>query len=237
MNNLVGKYRKDGECSYALGTTIVFELLKNNIKCDCLYVHSKFRENEYTTQIFKMAEAKSIEIIYSDKIFNTLSDKENCFLIGKFKKYTMQLQVEDNHVVLVNISNSGNLGTIMRTSLGFGIRNIAIIGQSVDIFDPKTIRASMGAIFSLNVELFNNFEQYQAKFSTHSYYPFMLKAKTQLHNVKFASPYSLIFGNESSGLDDEFLNIGTPIIIKHENTIDSLNLAISVAIAIFHATK
>jgi TrmH family RNA methyltransferase len=121
MNNLVGKYKKDGEYSYALGTTIVFELLKNNIKCDCLYVHSKFRENEYTAQIFEMAEAKKIEIINSDKIFNTLSDKENCFLIGKFKKYKKQLVADANHVVLVNISNSGNLGTIMRTSLGFGI--------------------------------------------------------------------------------------------------------------------
>ena len=51
------------------------------------------------------------------------------------------------------------------------------------------------------------------------------------------SPFALIFGNEGSGLDQSFLKLGTPIIIKHSKNIDSLNLPISVSMAIYEFTK
>ena len=55
----------------------------------------------------------------------------------------------------------GNLGTILRSCLGFGMKDIAIIKPGVDIFDPKVVRASMGSIFSLNISYFNSFEDYK----------------------------------------------------------------------------
>jgi len=63
----------------------------------------------------------------------------------------------------------------------------------------------------------------------------MLKATKDLKKISFKEPYSLIFGPESSGLDDSFLNVGTPVIISHEPTIDSLNLPIAVSIALYES--
>lgn len=61
--------------------------------------------------------------------------------------------LDGNHVVLVNPSNAGNLGTIIRSCIGFGVEDIAIILPAVDLFDPKTIRASMGAKAKIRIEL------------------------------------------------------------------------------------
>lgn len=60
-------------------------------------------------------------------------------------------------------SDSGNLGTILRTALGFGLKNIAIIRPAVDSDDPRVVRASMGAAFSLNIRHFDSFEQYSVR--------------------------------------------------------------------------
>ena len=66
----------------------------------------------------------------------------------------------------------------------------------------------------------------------------MLTAKTPLSKLsQKAYPHTLIFGNEATGLSDNFLNIGSPIIIKHSNLIDSLNLSMSVGIALYEFSK
>jgi len=61
----------------------------------------------------------------------------------------MELEKEENHIVLVEPRNMGNVGTIIRTMLGFGYRNLVMIGPAVDIFDPMVIRSTMGALFKL----------------------------------------------------------------------------------------
>ena len=59
------------------------------------------------------------------------------------------MELDDaNHVVLVNPGDMGNMGTIIRTMLGFNYSNLAIIKPGVDVFDPRVIRASMGALFN-----------------------------------------------------------------------------------------
>ena len=140
-------------------------------------------------------------------------------------------------MVLVNPSNAGNLGTILRSCLGFGYKDIAIIRPGVDIFDPKTVRASMGALFGVRFAYFDTFEDYVAQTGKRAYYPFMLQTDTPLHNCHFQKPHALIFGNESSGLPASFLEIGNPVIIRHSNEIDSLNLPIAVSVALYEASK
>ena len=96
----------------------------------------------------------------------------------------------------------------------------------------------MGAIFHLNIECFSDFKEYEKKYGAgRELYPFMLEAKISLHDIEPKAPYSLIFGNEATGLPDEFLNIGTGVIIPHTGNIDSLNLPIAASIALYEATK
>ena len=152
-------YKKDAQYSYTLGAFPTIELLKTRPEEVLeVYVHSTFTDIE---TIKSLTTPYHIPILYQDKIIHKLSDKENCFVIGVLKKYQDTLQKDSSHIVLVNPGNMGNMGTIIRTAIGFGIKNLAIISPGVDVFHPKTIRASMGALFRINCEYFQSFEEYK----------------------------------------------------------------------------
>ena len=234
-------YKRDNDTSYTLGITLTIELLKTKPHLvKQVYFHTNFDKKEAYDLIVELCEKNRINIVTGNKIFNVLSQKDNCYVIGEFFKFSSNIDFNANHLVLVNPSDSGNLGTIMRSALGFDITNIAIINPAVDCFNPKTIRSSMGAIFHLNIQYYKDFNEYYRNDLTRDYFPFMLKAKGELSNISSLltdKNYSLIFGNEATGLSDEFLEIGSPIIIKHSNKIDSLNLPIAVSIALYEVNK
>lgn len=232
------KYKKTDNTSYALGTELTFELLKQHPdRVNCVYIHSKQKDNEVFREIQKLCKDNKIEMVYSDKAFNILSDKENCYIIGSFRKYESSIDPKANHVVLVSPSNTGNLGTIIRTSVGFGLNNIAIIRPAVDIYDPRVIRASMGSFFELNFQYFDSFEEYLQLADKRNIYPFMLDGAKRLDVIDIPEHYSIVFGNEATGLPSQYQNYGQSILIKHLNTIDSLNLCNAVSIALYQFTK
>ncbi len=228
------------EYSYVLGPFPVFEILNNKPdKLIKVVASEKFNESE---KLEKLCLEKGVEFEIDDKMINRISDKEMCYAAAVFEKYNSDLSKTDNHVVLHNPSDMGNLGTIIRTILGFGIKDLAIIKPCADVFNPKVIRASMGALFKLRIAVFENFEDYQKEYeSGRDMFPFMLNSSKVLtpYTVPKTQLYSLIFGNEASGLPEKFERVGQPLFINQSEDIDSLNLAVSVAVAtyIFNSSK
>ncbi len=231
-------YKKEYEYSYALGAFPTIELLTHKPqKVLMVLIHSSFTNKEVLDKIKAICSKNNINIVNNDKLINKLSPKENCYIIGVFKKYSSELNANVNHVLLDNPSDMGNLGTIIRSSLGFGIQNIGIIRPGVDIFNPKVVRASMGAIFNVNIEYFNSYEEYKEKYNANIPYSFMLQASKTLQETIFPkSPVTLVFGNEATGLDIKYLT-NNSVIIKHTKNIDSLNLPSAVGIAIYELIK
>lgn len=232
------RYRKENTMSYSLGLTLTFELLKFKTEfVQKVYVHSAMKQGDTLDKLVDLCKNAGIEMVYTDKIFHVLSGKENCYVIGEFRKFPEILDQRDSHIVLVNPSNAGNMGTIMRSALGFGINQIAVIRPAVDVFDPKVVRASMGAVFSTNFAYFDSFADYVEQFGDREMYPFMLNAKKSVYDIHPQGNFSLIFGNEAAGLPEEFVDIGTSVIIPHSDKIDSLNLPIAASIAMYEVTK
>lgn len=231
-------YKKDLDYTYTLGVFETIELLKNRPDLVLrVYIKSNSYKNSGIKIIYDICQEKHIELIESDYTIQKLSKKDNCFALAIIKKYQMTLQ-EGNHVVLVNPGDMGNMGTIMRTMLGFNYRNLAIIRPGVDIFDPRVLRASMGAIFHLNIEYFDSFEDYLKRYKHQHIYPLMLKGAKNIHQVEIDHhEHSLVFGNESSGLPDEYLNYGQSVFIPHSRHIDSLNLSMALGITLAHFSK
>lgn len=230
-------YKKGDESSYTLGVFPTIELLKQRPQdVKRVVVHSSIEQNKGYPVIQELCQQYHIPIDVHDRTIEKLSPKNNCYAIGVFKTYQSCLQ-ENHHVVLEHPMDMGNMGTIMRTMLGFGYKNLVIIKPAVDIFDPKVIRASMGAIFHLNIVYYDSFEDYYQQFPNHEFYPFMLKGAQNIYQVVAKKPYSLIFGNESHGLDDHYLNYGQSVFIPHSEDIDSLNLSMALGIALFHFSK
>ncbi|MBD5513255.1 MAG: TrmH family RNA methyltransferase [Lachnospiraceae bacterium] len=234
------KYRKTAPYSYSFGSFPTFELLQTKPELiEMILVHSDINA-EIQNKLDSECEMAGIKIIQSDRHIEKIRDKDNCIVIGVFKKYHCKLNHNDNHVVLVNPSDTGNLGTIIRSCVGFGITNLAIIEPAVDIFHPKVIRASMGAVFKINFEYFSCFSRYDQEYGNdREYYPFMLNGMYRLGTFEHpgSKSYSLIFGNEASGLDDSYLKIGKSVVISHAHSIDSLNLSMAVGIGIYEFGK
>ncbi len=227
-------YKKECGYSYALGAFPTFELIKNRPdKARAVFYHERLSADAGVGELFDMARKNNIPLECDSRLCEKLSQKENTFVVGVFDKYSSELERGANHIMLVNPSDMGNLGTVMRTALGFGFCDIAVVGEHADFFNPKTIRSSMGSFFSLRVQEFDNFERYAAAHGNMCF-PFMLGAKAGLGQISRPNgPFTLVFGNESSGLPSFFESVGTPVKIEHSGKIDSLNLPVAAALAMF----
>ncbi len=234
----IKKYNKDDTLSYTIGAFPTYEMLtKKPQKAKLILLHEKCEKSDDVNKILDLAQKHNIPISTNSKLVEKVSEKGNVYIVGVFEKYDMILDNTQNQVCLVEPSDMGNLGTIIRVMLGFGYHNLAIIKPCIDIFNPKVIRASMGAIFSINVQLFDSFSDY-LKINKNQKYPFMLQTNNTLQKLnEKLSPHTLIFGNEAHGLNDTYLNVGTPVRIEHSHDIDSLNLSMSVGIALYEFTK
>jgi len=233
-------YSKALDYSYAPGIFPATECLKNAPqRCLRLLLSSSSEKSAGAQQLREAAERKGIRVEIADRALERISKKENCFAAMVYKKAEGVFSDDAPHVVLVNPSDSGNLGTILRTALGFGLVNIAIVRPAVDSDDPRVTRASMGAAFSLNVRHFDSFDQYRGQYPDRQLFPFMLTGAVSLDEAigKISGPFSLVFGNEASGLPDEFASYGISTLIEHSSKIDSLNLAIAAGIGMYAFTR
>lgn len=234
------KYAKKMEHSYTLGAFPTIELLKNQPEHVLkVLLHPDMNSKAQLDIISGLCREHHIPLETAGKTVEKLRDKENIFAIGVFEKYENTLEPEKNHIVLVNPGDMGNMGTIIRTSIGFGIENLAIIEPGADVFNPKVVRASMGSLFQLKFHYYKSFEEYAQTAGERKMYPFMLKGAVPLQELKRAprEVYSLIFGNEATGLPDDFSKIGQSVVIRHTDHIDSLNLALATGIGIYEFTR
>lgn len=234
------KYDTKENISFTFGAFPTFEILKEKPEQVIeIITHEKLEsDSEGKNLLNNLVKNHNIRVSTNGKLIEKLSGKGNIYIMAVFKKYKGTIEKNQNHIVLNNPSDMGNLGTIIRAMLGFGYRNLAIISPGVDHMDPRVIRASMGSIFSMNIEVFDSIEKYLEKSTSNHIYPFMLKAETTLQNLQQKEfPHTLIFGNEATGLEDKFLQIGTPIKINQSNKIDSFNLSMAVSIAVYEFSK
>jgi TrmH family RNA methyltransferase len=229
-------YKKSFEYSYTLGAFPTIELIKSRPELvKGVYLHSTFTDREQLTTLCK---ENHIPVLDGDKTIARVSDKENVFVVGLFDKYECNLDPTQSQIVLVNPSNMGNLGTILRTAVGFGIHDIAFIEPGADVFNPKVVRSSMGGLFRLRHQYFASFDEYRKQNPNQEVFTFMLNGEKPLTIEDCPKPklFSLVFGNEATGLDDSYLKVGTSIIIPQSEEVDSLNLTIAVGIGTYMFT-
>ena len=232
-------YKAELDYSYAPGIFPSMEcLLSRPSIVRRVLVHSAAAGREGVGKLIALAEEHHIRVEEADRALARISGKENCYAAAVFGKFSDALDAGKPHVVLHHPGDSGNVGTILRTALGLGISDVALIRPCVDVFDPRTVRASMGSLFRLRIRVYDSFHEYRTEFPERILYPFMLDASVPLGEIcEIPTVFSLIFGNEGSGLPAEFAEMGQAVRIESNDKVDSLNLAVAAGIGIWHFSR
>ena len=226
-------YSRKGDISYALGVFPALEFMKSRPEyAERLLLNPDGYENEGVAKLRALCRDLGVREEEAQRVLRRESKKDNCFAGVAFRKFEDRLENSPCHVVLCQISDQGNLGTALRTLLAFGIRDVAMVRPCVDEFDPHVLRASMGARFKLRLKVYDDFSQYRAEFPERALYPFMLDGSVSLDEIRSfpKDNYTLVFGNEQRGLPAEFAAMGQPVRIPQSEDVDSLNLAVAVAV-------
>lgn len=225
------QYRKSLEYSYTLGPFPTFELIENKPEVvERVILSEEFNDLDKITNLLKV---NNIPYYFEPKTLERIGNKKKIYVAGVLKKYSQDIE-NGNHLVLDNISDMGNLGTIVRTMVAFNIRDLALIGNSCDIFNPKVIRGSMGALFKIRFQYFSNLEEYLKQFNNNKYAFILEDDSKYVSKQNIIEPYSLIFGNEGTGLGSEYYRDDiNKIIIEQSEDVDSLNLTIAVGIGMY----
>lgn len=190
---------------------------------------------------------------YSDKILlisegvakrlsNTKSDQGIFAIVNKPENKLLRNQtIKGKYVVLNNIQDPGNLGTILRTADAVGINGVILCENCCDLYNPKVVRSTMGSLFRLNIYTENEFcDVYRILKSqgVKTYAAVVSRQAVEIRSVEFALNSAIVIGNEGNGLKDEHSALcDEQITIKMKGNIDSLNAGIAAAIFMWEMTK
>ena len=143
-------------------------------------------------------------------------------------------------VVLEDIQDPGNLGTILRTGEGAGITGVIMSSRTVDLFNPKTIRATMGSVYRVPFLYVTDLSEVIRRMHEKGIrtYAAHLKGETYYDSFSFREPTAFLIGNEGNGLSDEVAECAdTYIRIPMEGEVESLNAAVSAALLMYECSR
>lgn len=183
----------------------------------------------------------------SDAVFRQMSDTktpQGILAIVKMLDYSMEDLTPSGRmpliVVLENIQDPGNLGTIIRTAEGAGATGILMSGDTVDIYNPKVIRSTMGSLFRMPFIYSSNIVADVRKLKEKNIKTFAahLMGQNQYYDENMNQPMAVLIGNEGNGLTDALSSEADILIrIPMEGRLESLNAAISTAIILYESMR
>ena len=187
----------------------------------------------------------SFEVV-TDGVLKETSDTltpQGVMAIVKKPEYALNEIITAPHanlVLLEDIRDPGNLGTIVRTAEGAGITGIILSKSSVDMYNPKVIRSTMGAIYRMPFIYVEDFKEtlIQIKKNKISIYAAHLNTDFAYDDIEYPDKCAILIGNEANGLSDEIADMSDQYIkIPMEGSVESLNAAIAAAILMYEVYR
>lgn len=182
----------------------------------------------------------------SDEVFKKISDTkapQGILCVMNQYKYTLEdLLNKDNPVLVLleDIQDPGNLGTILRTGEGAGIDGVIMTKDTVDIYNPKTIRATMGSIYRMPFLYVDSLQEVIGKLQEKgiSVYAAHLKGNEYYDNFDFKKGTAFLIGNEGNGLKKETADLADVYLkIPMEGKVESLNAAIATSLLMYETYR
>lgn len=224
------KYRDETGLFLLEGDKCVEEAINSGVQLDRIFVLSGYEKfNNYnpieTTQAVL------------EKLSTTVSAPK---VVAVGKQVEPKWKTDFKKVLLLeDIKDAGNLGTIIRTACAFSVDAIILFGDTVDLYNPKSVRAAVGNLWKVPVFNISDFDILQQLCKTFT--PIATLPKSQnsvyLNNYKQPEKQLIMFGTESSGLSNQLVEYaksrGDIVTIEMSDQVESLNLSISVGIILY----
>lgn len=206
--------------------------------------------NTYVSESFLKENKDKIRgsyIIVKDNIFRDISDTvtpQGIVCIVRQKEYSLRAILKKNErqtfVLLESLQDPGNLGTIMRTAEGAGAAAVIMNKSTVDLFNPKVIRSTMGSIFRVPFLIYEDLAEAvkELKDNGVTIYAAHLDGEIYYNEELYGGSSGFLIGNESKGLTEEISRQADKLIkIPMEGKLESLNAAVSAAILMYETKK
>jgi len=230
------KYRELSRCFFVEGEKLVDELIHSDIQItDILSTSDWLDKNKYNLPSnIEISEISDADL----KKISSLTTPNKVFAIAKQPEFNFNKDEIQNELSLIldNINDPGNLGTIIRIADWFGIKNIFCSHESVDVYNPKVVQASMGALYRVKVHYVDlesflpQFKQYE---NFHIFGTFL--EGENIYNEKLDKNGFIIMGSESHGISEylkPYINkkLFIPNYPGNFKTSESLNISVATAI-------
>lgn len=216
------KYRKLHNLFIAEGKKVIQELIDANFSLEYLFVTKEnLFDKKYHSEYISDDELKKI---------SALTTANDCLAVFKIKEVNVTTS-SGLELALDNIKDPGNMGTIIRLCDWFGISKIICTEETVDIYNPKVVQATMGSLARVEV-IYTNLFNFLKKTDTEVFGTFM--EGTNIYKTELPSKGIIVMGNEANGISSEIEKLVTqkisiPRFGKLQQT-ESLNVATATAI-------
>lgn len=203
---------------------------------DLIILKENFEDFENITT--KLEKFNCRKIIVNDKIFKELTSQENSqgvILVYPHCETNIE-KINNNIIVLDKIQDPGNLGTIIRVADAAGFKDIILSKGSVDCYNEKCVRSSMGSIFNMNIVYMEELQLIH--FLKEKKYKFLVTAlennSIEYTDITLNEKNAIIFGSEGNGVSDNFLKAADKtVIIPIYGSAESLNVAMASGIILY----
>ena len=176
-------------------------------------------------------------ILVTDAIIAKLSSTiEPQGIVGIVEMKEAKWCLHDKYLILDDISDPGNLGTIIRSSAALGIDAIIVSLDTVDIYNDKVLRATQGAIYKIPIYRRNLKEAIlELKKNNISILTTSLKNSVDLTTINKPQKFAVVLGNEARGVKEEYVDLADQVIrIDMKNDVESLNVAMASGIITYY---
>ncbi len=224
------KYRDESGLFLLEGEKCIEEAIESGVQIERIFVADGY--NKFTN--FEQIETNDAVM---SKI-STTTTPPKCVAVGRQLKSEWKKDYK-RVVLLEDIKDAGNLGTILRTSCAFGVDAVILYGDTVDLYNPKCVRASVGNLWKIPVFSIKSFEELSELCSDLTPVATLPKSKDSvwLKEFKADKKVLIMFGTESSGLSDELISYaesnGEFLTIEMSSQVESLNLSISAGVILY----
>lgn len=184
--------------------------------------------------------------IVEDNIFAQMSDTQTpqgILCILKMFQYDLEKELANANgvwMILEDIQDPGNLGTILRTGEGAGIEGVIVTENTVDIYNPKTIRSTMGSLYRVPFIVTKDLESTvnTMKNSGFSVYAAHLSGSRYYDEFTYQGKTAFLIGNEGNGLKESTAQLATAYLkIPMEGHVESLNAAVASSVLMYEAYR